>query len=179
MLQLLYDWDLPAQIVIDNESSFVSNVVEQQILNLGIQIFKTPVNRSETNGQVERCHSTIREIARCIKALNPDITVRDLIQQAAHKYNNSIHSFIKETPKNIYKGNNRPGLTFEEISRIRNTNNDRILKLFKDKEEQILPKQYETYEPNTYAYEKTNSNNKRKSRYDIIKVKENHDTYIY
>lgn len=33
LLQLLSDWNLPAEIVIDNESHFVSNVVKQSILN--------------------------------------------------------------------------------------------------------------------------------------------------
>lgn len=178
LLQLLYDWDLPAQIVIDNESSFVSNVIEQQILNLGIQIYKTPVNHSETNGQVERCHSTIREIARCIKALNPDITTNNLIQEATHKYNNSIHSFIKNTPKNIYIGENRDNASYEEIARAKEKNNEKILKLYQTKEEKIIPKTYQPYEVNTYAYEKTSSNNKRKSRYNMVKIKEDHNTYI-
>ena len=134
LIQLLYDWDVPSQIVIDNESSFVSNVIEQRIKNLGIQIFKTPVHRSETNGQVERCHSTIREIARCIKALNPDITVNNLIQEATHKYNSSIHSFTKQTPKAIYIGENTDNLTFEEFAKQKEENNQNILQLFENKE---------------------------------------------
>ena len=178
LLQLLYDWDLPAHIVIDNESSFVSNVVEQMILNLGVQIFKTPVNRSETNGQVERCHSTIREIARCTKALNPDMPVKVLIQEATHKYNNTIHSFTKNTPKNIYIGESRNNATYEEIATIRNKNNEKILQLYKNKDEKIIPKLYQPYTIDSYAYEKTCSNNKRKSRYNIVKIKENHSTYI-
>lgn len=178
LLQLLYDWDLPAQIVIDNESSFVSNVIEQMITNLGVQIFKTPVNRSETNGQVERCHSTIREIARCIKALNPDMSVNTLIQEAAYKYNNTIHSFIKNTPRNIFIGENRDNDSFEQIAESRNKNNEKIVKLFKEKEEKIIPKKYQSYKIDSYAYEKTHSHNKRKSRYNIVKIKEDHDTYI-
>lgn len=178
LLELLYDWDVPSQIVIDNESSFVSNVVEQQIKNLGIQIFKTPVHRSETNGQVERCHSTIREIARCIKALNPDITVNLLIQEAVHKYNNTIHSFTKQTPKIIYTGDNPDNLPYNEFRNQRNKNNAKILELFKTKEEKMPNDKYQIYEPNSYAYEKACTNNKRKSRYNMIIIKEDHDTYV-
>ena len=178
LLQLLYDWDLPAHIVIDNESSFVSNIIEQQILNLGVRIFKTPVNHSETNGQVERCHSTIREIARCVKALNPDITVHNLIQEATHKYSNTIHSFIKNTPKNIYIGEHRDNASMEELARVRDKNNEQILKIHTEKDRSIIPKTYQPYEINSYAYEKTNTNNKRKSRYNMVKVKEDHNTYI-
>lgn len=38
LMQLIYDWDVPRMIIMDNESSFVSNVMEQQIRNLGIDI---------------------------------------------------------------------------------------------------------------------------------------------
>lgn len=178
LLQLLYDWDVPAEIVIDNESSFVSNTIEQAIKNIGIKIFKTPVNRSETNGQIERCHSTIREIARCVKALNPDMSINQLMQEAVHKYNNSVHSFIKNTPKNIYIGENINNQSYEEISKKREKNNEKIIKLYKVKEEKITPQSYQRYEPNSYAYEKTHTNNKRDSRYYIIQIKEDHDTYV-
>lgn len=67
LFDLIHEWNKPRIIVMDNESSFSSNVVEQRLKDLGIDIYKTPVNRSETNGQIERSHSTIREIARCIK----------------------------------------------------------------------------------------------------------------
>lgn len=179
LLQLLYDWDLPAEIVMDNESSFVSNVIEQAILNLGIKIFKTPVNRSETNGQVERCHSTIREIARCIKTLKPDITVQSLVQEAVYKYNNSIHSFVNNTPKNIYIGENLENSTFEERAMQRDANDKRIAKLYQQSQTKHDTKEtYQDYKPDSYAYEKNKSNNKRESRYHIIRIKENFPTYI-
>ena len=143
LLQLLYDWNLPAEIVIDNESSFVSNVVEQSILNLGVKIFKTPVNRSETNGQVERCHSTIREIARCTKSLNPDMSITCLVQQATYKYNNSIHSFIKDTQRNIYIGEFSNDHSFAERSKIREEKDRKIAQLFKEKEEKIVDQEYQ------------------------------------
>ena len=130
LLQLLSDWNLPAEIVIDNESSFVSNVVKQSILNLDVKIFKTPFNRSETNGQVERCHSTIREIARCIKSLNPDMSIIYLVQQATYKYNNSVHSFIKDTSRNICIKEFSSDHPFAERSQLREESDRKIAQLF-------------------------------------------------
>lgn len=178
LIELLYDWDLPTMIVIDNESSFVSNVIEQAIKNLGIQIFKTPVHRSETNGQVERCHSTIREISRCLKFLNPEWNILQLIQESVHRYNNTIHSFTKDTPKNIYLGDNINNLPFEEFSRERDKTFEKINKIHQLKNENIVDKSYPLFEPGSYAFEKNNDISKRKSRYKHIIIREDHNTYV-
>lgn len=178
LMQLLYDWDVPKQIVIDNESSFISNVIEQMINNLGIIIYRTPVHRSETNGQVERSHSTIREIARCLLKEDPSLDTYNLIQTAVHKYNNTFHSFIKNTPRNIYSCD-RHDLTFEEWQQLRDQNYEKILNIYRTKQAAIpQDKCYPTYEPDTIVYEKTKEISKRRSKNKPIKVKENHDTYI-
>lgn len=117
LLELLYDWDIPLTIIIDNERSFCSEVIEQQIKNLGIKIFKTPVYHSETNGQIERVHSTLREILRCCRHSSPNLSITDLVQLAVHKYNNTIHSFTKDTPKNIYTGVNVDNLAIPDFKK--------------------------------------------------------------
>lgn len=117
LLELLYDWDIPSTIIIDNERSFCSEVIEQQIKNLGIKIFKTPVYHSETNGQIERVHSTLREILRCCRHSSPNLSITDLVQLAVHKYNNTIHSFTKDTPKNIYTGVNVDNLAIPDFKK--------------------------------------------------------------
>lgn len=178
LIQLLFDWDVPAQIVMDNDSTLASNVIEQRIRSLGINIFKTPIHRSETNGQIERCHSTIREIVRCIKSDNPELNINDLIQMAAHKYNNTIHSFIKNTPHNILLGENENNMTFDEVTRQRDKNNEKILQIYRKKDENIVETTYPIYEPGTIAYEKAHEISKKKSRYKKLLVKEDHDTYI-
>lgn len=179
LMQLLFDWDVPAQIIMDNESSFTSNIVEQRIKNLGIRIFKTPIHRSETNGQIERCHSTLREIIRCIKSENEELSTNEIIQLAAHKYNNSIHSFTKHTPHDILMGPNEESLTYAERSRQITNNNNKIAKIFRNKDENINQEtQYQLYDPGSIAYEKMHELSKKKSRYKKIIVKENHDTYI-
>lgn len=177
LLDLIYDWDIPATLVMDNERSFTSEVIEQQIRNLGVNIFKTPVHHSETNGQIERGHSTIREIIRCSRNSSPNLSLNDLIQLAVHKYNNTIHSVIKDTPKNIYTGVNIDNLLLPDFARQRQENLDKIIKFYEKKNDIEDPK-YKNYEPDTYVFEKNDTISKRDPRYKKIKVKENHNTYI-
>lgn len=178
LLDLMHEWNIPRMIIMDNESSFNSNVVEQRLRNLNIEIYKTPINRSETNGQIERCHSTLREIARCIKKELPEIDVSQLIRSAVHKYNNTIHSFVKNTPHNIYIGEVNRNLSTQEIDRRKAKTHENVIKLYKKKNENIQDKNYPIYEPGSYAFEKSKEISKRKSRYKKIQVKENFDTFI-
>lgn len=178
LINLLFDWDIPAMIVIDNEKSFVSAVIEQQIKKLGIQIFKTPVHQSETNGQIERAHSTIREIVRCTRNTSPNLSLNDLIQLAVHKYNNTIHSVTKDTPKNIYTGLNIDNLSPPNFSKQKQDNLDRVIKIFQKKNENIKDPKYSDYEPNSFAFEKICTVSKRGPRFKKIIVKENHPTHI-
>ena len=152
--------------------------MEQRLKNLNIEIYKTPINRSETNGQIERCHSTLREIARCIKKELPEIDVSQLIRSAVHKYNNTIHSFVKNTPHNIYIGEVNRNLSTQEIDRRKAKTHENVIKLYKKKNENIQDKNYPIYEPGSYAFEKSKEISKRKSRYKKIQVKENFDTFI-
>ena len=135
LLELLYDWDVPSMIVLDNERTFTSEIIEQRIRNLGITIFKTPINHSETNGQIERVHSTIREIIRCTRNIDnlANFSINDIIQLAVHKYNNSIHTFTKDTPKNIYTGTNTENLSIADFARQKQENLDRVIKIFERK----------------------------------------------
>lgn len=178
LLDLLHEWNIPKMVVMDNESSLNSNVIEQRLRNLDIQIFRTPIHRSETNGQIERCHSTLREISRCIKKDVPDIDVAQLIRSTVHKYNNSIHSFVKNTPNNIYIGDINKNLDADEMIKQKTKSREKVINLYQKKNEHIQEKQYPTFNPGTYVFEKTYDISKRKSRYKKIKIKENHDTYI-
>lgn len=179
LLEIIDDWGRPNQIVIDNESSFVTNVIQQAIRERGVEIiFRTPVNHSETNGQVERSHSTIREIARCLKQLNPTWSVNTLISMAVFKYNNCYHSFIKDTPKNIFQGDNYRNLPQDEFIEQRFKDQEKVRKIHQAKEENIPDTHYDTYEPDSYAFEKTKDKNKRISVYRRIQIKEDHNTHV-
>lgn len=178
LMDLLYDWDIPALIVMDNERTFTSEIIEQQIRNLGIQIFKTPVNHSETNGQIERVHSTIREIIRCTRNVDPDISVVDIVQIAVHKYNNSIHSFTNDTPKNVYTGTNIENMNIADFATQRQQNLDRVIKIFENKNTKIIEPMYKDFPIGSCVFEKNNTISKREPRFRKVKVIENHKTFI-
>lgn len=121
----------------------------------------------------------LREIIRCIKSENKELSTNEIIQLAAHKYNNSIHSFTKHTPHDILMGPNEESLTYAERSRQITDNNNKIAKIFRNKDENINQEtQYQLYDTGSIAYEKMHELSKKKSRYKKIIVKENHDTYI-
>ena len=178
LIELLYDWDVPSTIVIDNERSFTSEVVEQQIKNLVVKIFKTPVHHSESNGQIERVHSTLREIIRCFRNSSPNFSINELVQLAVHKYNNSIHSFTKDTPKNLYTGVNIDNLLLPDFARQKQENLKKVIEKFEMKNLQIGDPMYHNYEPNSYAYEKVNSVSKRDPKFKKVKIKEDHLTHV-
>uniref|UniRef100_A0AB38Z1M6 Polyprotein n=1 Tax=Chuta errantivirus TaxID=3078401 RepID=A0AB38Z1M6_9VIRU len=178
IIELLYDWDIPKIIVMDNERSFTSQIIEQQIRELGVEISKTPVNHSESNGQIERAHSTIREIMRCSRNTSPNLNLNDLLQIAIHKYNNSIHSVTGDTPKNIYTGINRDNLSIPQFQEQRKKTLENIINKFKTMNDKIKEPKYRKYTPGQFAYEKIKSVSKRDPFYKKVKVKENHLTFI-
>lgn len=178
LFDLIYEWSIPKIVIMDNESTFNSNVIEQRLRNLNIQIFKTPVHRSETNGQIERCHSTLREISRCIKKDFPDMDVAELMRSTVYKYNHSIHSFVKNTPNNIYIGEINKNLDANEINKRKTKSHEKVIQMYDKKNEKIPEETYPTFEPGSDAFEKTHDISKRKSKYKKIKVKEDYSTYI-
>jgi len=56
------------------------------------------LRHSTSNGQVERAHSTLREIARCIKEEFNLTNYSEIVIRADQKYNQSIHSTTNEKP---------------------------------------------------------------------------------
>jgi len=49
-------------IVSDNERSLLCPTVLNYLRSLGIELYHTPTQKSEVNGQVERFHSTFMEM---------------------------------------------------------------------------------------------------------------------
>lgn len=91
-------------LVIDNERGFASPIVLNYIKSLGIEIYLTPGQKSEVNGIIERVHSTIIEIFRCMQLEFPELTLKEIINIAVDKYNNTIHSVTKMKPNDIFFG---------------------------------------------------------------------------
>lgn len=131
---ILFFYGVPKTIVIDNERSLNSaSIVFMMQDELNIEVFTVPPYRSEVNGQVERFHSTLAELLRCIKAEGVCRDFEELLEKAVNEYNHSIHSTIGKRPVDIFFGRTvdfSPG----SYDRTRQTNLERL----QDKQEKDL-----------------------------------------
>ena len=134
IIKILHYFTTPRMIVMDNEASFISPIITNYIKTLGIQIYLTPSNRSEVNGTIERVHSTIIEITRCLQMEYKDFSLKELINIAVDRYNNTVHSVIGKKPCDIFLGriqrinyqnllNYREKVNEDLVERIRITKN--------------------------------------------------------
>jgi len=86
-------------IYCDNEPSLKSNTITAMLDNhFGVSITNAPPLHSVSNGQVERFHSTLLELARCLKIDKGMSDTVEIILLATTKYNKSIHSVIDKRP---------------------------------------------------------------------------------
>ena len=101
ILQLINTFPAVKIIYCDNEKSINSTAITTLLHSYGITIANAPPLHSSSNGQVERFHSTLSEIARCFKIdKNIEDTV-ELILKATVEYNKTIHSVTGKTPLEI------------------------------------------------------------------------------
>lgn len=94
----------PGLIVCDNEPAFKSVEIRGLLSDMDVNMFFAPPNHSTSNGTVERFHSTLAEIFRCIKPKYHDLTDKEIFKISATLYNNSIHSAIKMKPREVFYG---------------------------------------------------------------------------
>lgn len=80
-------------IYCDNEAAFNSETVTSLLKNnYNINVENAPPLHSSSNGQVERFHSTLSEIARWLKMDKKINETVELILRATGEYNKTIHS---------------------------------------------------------------------------------------
>lgn len=80
LLKIFYTFGQPKMIVSDNEPALKSIEIRGLLQSLAIETYYTPTNRSEMNGIVERFHSTIAEIFRCIRERHKNFSVKELFK---------------------------------------------------------------------------------------------------
>ncbi len=88
-------------IMTHNEPSFTSAQFTSFLQRSGISIHYAYPRHSLSNGQVERAHSTLTEIARCVKDEYCLLEYPEVIIRAAKSYNMTIHSVINQKPYDI------------------------------------------------------------------------------
>lgn len=92
-------YESPRVIVTDHETTFTSGQLRDFLNNLGVAI--EYASSSESNGQIERTHSTIIEIYNTNKTKFRDSNTITIIEAAVSLYNKSVHSTTKFTPNEI------------------------------------------------------------------------------
>jgi len=111
-LQYFSFYGTPTEIVMDNGTEFHNDTV-QQCLNLHhIKIHFTTPNNHESQGAIERLHSTLIEHIRLLKAKHKD-PIQVLMRYAIIAYNNSIHSATGFTPLELTLGHTHARSPFD------------------------------------------------------------------
>lgn len=86
--------------ITDNEAIFTSNASKVVFIKYKITHITTPVQHSTSNGEVERTHSTLIEIIRCLNKQNNSSSSVEIFN-AVKAYNETIHSVIGERPVDV------------------------------------------------------------------------------
>lgn len=103
--EIILYFGVPKNIVFDNEKAFSSQPIKFMLENeFNINTFIAPPYKSEINGQIERFHSTIAEIMRCLKQEYPDKNFDELLECSVNEYNHTIHSVTEKRPVDLFFG---------------------------------------------------------------------------
>ena len=172
-------------LVSDNEPAFKSIEIRGFLETLNIETYYTPVNKSEVNGIVERFHSTLAEIFRCIKHRHTKLSIKEIFKISLALYNESKHSAHNLTPKEVFYGikdGEERSLDLEEILKNRNKIFDEVvLNLLKKQKQDLLNhnknREVEiTLQPNDTVYiARQGIRNKVQPMFVPVTVKENNN----
>uniref|UniRef100_A0A0K8W058 RNA-directed DNA polymerase n=1 Tax=Bactrocera latifrons TaxID=174628 RepID=A0A0K8W058_BACLA len=164
VLELLQTFTDVKQITLDNEPSFTTPTFKSLMQRLNIEIYFCDPRHSTTSGQVERVHSTIIEIARCIKEEYDIVSNLETVLRAAQQYNTTIHSVTNFKPNEVL---------------YNKVNHENLPTTLKQAQEKMLMfhnkhRTDKQYHPGQIIYEKIiGERNKLQSRYKKQQVKEN------
>lgn len=179
---ILFSFSIPENVVIDNERSLISaSLISMMSDELKIKVFTTPPYKSEINGQVERFHSTLAEIMRCLKAEEVGRNFEELLERSINEYNHTFHSATGKKPVELFYGRT-PHITPEEFEKTRMTNVERLKqKQAKDIKNHNKRRQpIKTYTPGQTIFVKINKRlgSKTTPRFRKEIVKENKNSVV-
>lgn len=158
------------EIMTDNDAVFTSQTIRALYRQKNINHVTTPVSHSTTNGQVERIHSTILEIASSIAKQNASDTV-DEIFNAVIQYNNTIHSVTKFRPSEVFFNN--ANVDFDVVKKNMQSNQERTLKYHNKK------RVHKAFTPGDIVFMKSDRRRKDKKAYVKYTVQEDRkDTIV-
>lgn len=170
ILELLNHFPKAEKLITDNESGFVSAATEEILRLRSIEHFTTTPQHSTSNAQIERVHSTILELVRCLQQEKEIIDYDILIMEAVKEYNETIHSVTKAKPYDVFH---------------RQTDFENIPILLKQEQDKMLDYQNKfridkNVSVNQEIFVKTNCRNKLAPRYkqEQVKVVKNNTVVI-
>lgn len=156
----------------DNEAIFTAQTCEALFRQKNINHITTPVRHSNTNGQVERIHSTILEIANAISKQNSTETIDELFN-AVTQYNNTIHSVTKFRPNEIFFNNTNVNINFNTIKNNLQLNQEKTLNHHNKK------RTHKAFQPGDIVFMKSDRRCKDKKAYVKLIVQEDRkDTIV-
>lgn len=97
--QYFSNFAIPRTIVCDHEAAFTSIQMAEYLANLGTQM--EFASSSESNGQIEKTHSTLIEMFNTNKHKFPNNSSEQILGIVIALYNNTVHSATGFTPNEI------------------------------------------------------------------------------
>lgn len=154
-------------LITDNEAILVSNAASVVYRKYNITHIRAPVQHSTSNGQVERTHSTLIEIIRCLNKQNNSDSSENIFA-AVKEYNSTIHSVTGEKPVDVKQNPNG----YDDIPEKLKINQQKMLKYYNKNREN------KKYKQNEIVYVKGNRRRKDANAYMKHVVKEDQKNTI-
>lgn len=182
LIKLFSRYGKPKNIISDNEPALKSAEIRGLLEKINIETHYTPPNHSKSNGTVERYHSTLAEIFRCIKEKYKDLTQKEIFEIANFLYNDTIHSTTKLKPVEAFYAitNNERSLNIESMIKDKNEIFDEIILKLKAKQKKNLEQHNKKKEApselleNQEVYVKSSGiKSKIKNKFNALIVREN------
>lgn len=95
---------VPTQITTDSRTEFTNRELQEMLRLHKIESHLCTPRHPQSNGMIERVHSTIIEHIRILKQQLPKEPIIRLMRYAVIFYNNSIHSVTKFKPEELING---------------------------------------------------------------------------
>lgn len=108
-------------LMTDNEGVLISNAAKFVYRKYGIIHVTTPIQHSTSNGTIERTHSTLIELIRCLSTQNKTSSTEEIFS-AVKAYNETIHSVTHEKPIDVRENpNNFPNISEKIMAQQKQT----------------------------------------------------------
>lgn len=151
MIKLIHFFSAPRILVMDNEGSFISPIVLNYIEGLGIETYFAPPQKSEVNGTIERVHSTVIEMLRCLHEEYPDYTLKELVNITVDRYNNTVHSVTRKKPVDIFFGRTER-INYQNLANFKEVvNNDLRKEIARNQKIQLYRQNAKKKKPKNYS----------------------------